>query len=152
LISPVPLLQPHTSHSSQHVAHHLIGAAMPLHFSPHSKPLLHHTPLCRGPILSSLSMPPNHSLTHSLFWVLSIQILCMHGGLSPELKDLNQIKRVARPTDVPDSGLLCDLLWADPDKDIQVCALRVHGLARSALSAVPCWKQRMIITYIWRCG
>lgn len=48
-----------------------------------------------------------------------MQILCMHGGLSPELKSLEQIKRVARPTDVPDSGLLCDLLWADPDKDIQ---------------------------------
>eukprot|EP00882_Tetradesmus_deserticola_P016185 GHRQ01017268.1.p1 GENE.GHRQ01017268.1~~GHRQ01017268.1.p1 ORF type:complete len:216 (+),score=59.73 GHRQ01017268.1:485-1132(+) len=48
------------------------------------------------------------------------KILCMHGGLSPELKSLEQIKRVARPTDVPDSGLLCDLLWADPDKDIQV--------------------------------
>jgi diadenosine tetraphosphatase ApaH/serine/threonine PP2A family protein phosphatase len=47
------------------------------------------------------------------------QILCMHGGLSPELKSLEQIKRVARPTDVPDSGLLCDLLWADPDKDVQ---------------------------------
>ena len=43
----------------------------------------------------------------------------MHGGLSPELKSLEQIKRIARPTDVPDSGLLCDLLWADPDKDIQ---------------------------------
>jgi hypothetical protein len=61
--------------------------------------------------------------------VLSIaaQILCMHGGLSPELKSLEQIKRVARPTDVPDSGLLCDLLWADPDKDIQVsscCSLQ----------------------------
>jgi len=57
------------------------------------------------------------------------QILCMHGGLSPELKSLEQIKRVARPTDVPDSGLLCDLLWADPDKDIQV---RRHGSGRVA--------------------
>ncbi|KAG1679489.1 hypothetical protein FOA52_011088 [Chlamydomonas sp. UWO 241] len=47
------------------------------------------------------------------------KILCMHGGLSPELKSLEQIKRIARPTDVPDAGLLCDLLWADPDKDIQ---------------------------------
>ena len=43
----------------------------------------------------------------------------MHGGLSPELKSLEQIKRIPRPTDVPDTGLLCDLLWADPDKDVQ---------------------------------
>jgi serine/threonine-protein phosphatase PP1 catalytic subunit len=46
------------------------------------------------------------------------KILCMHGGLSPELKSLEQIKRIPRPTDVPDAGLLCDLLWADPDKEI----------------------------------
>lgn len=47
------------------------------------------------------------------------KILCMHGGLSPELKSLELIKRIPRPTDVPDTGLLCDLLWADPDKDVQ---------------------------------
>lgn len=42
----------------------------------------------------------------------------MHGGLSPELATMEQIKRIMRPTDVPDTGLLCDLLWSDPDKDI----------------------------------
>jgi serine/threonine-protein phosphatase PP1 catalytic subunit len=46
------------------------------------------------------------------------KIICMHGGLSPEIRDMEQIRRIARPTDVPDNGLLCDLLWADPDKDI----------------------------------
>ena len=43
------------------------------------------------------------------------KIFCMHGGLSPELEDLSQIMDIPRPTDVPDEGLLCDLLWADPD-------------------------------------
>lgn len=44
----------------------------------------------------------------------------MHGGLSPDLKDLRQIRDdIMRPLDVPDHGLLCDLLWADPDKDIE---------------------------------
>lgn len=50
--------------------------------------------------------------------VVDEKIFCMHGGLSPELQNMEQIKRIMRPTDIPDTGLLCDLLWADPDKDI----------------------------------
>ena len=30
---------------------------------------------------------------------------------------MEQIRRIMRPTDVPDQGLLCDLLWSDPDKE-----------------------------------
>ncbi|XP_060960511.1 serine/threonine-protein phosphatase PP1 isozyme 3 isoform X1 [Cannabis sativa] len=47
------------------------------------------------------------------------KILCMHGGLSPDLKNLKQIRMIQRPTDVAEHGLLCDLLWSDPSKDIQ---------------------------------
>lgn len=50
--------------------------------------------------------------------VVDEKILCMHGGLSPDLHQLSQISRIIRPTDVPDEGLLCDLLWSDPDKDV----------------------------------
>ncbi len=47
------------------------------------------------------------------------KILCMHGGLSPELKSLESIKNIMRPTDVPDQGLLCDLLWSDPERGVE---------------------------------
>jgi len=50
--------------------------------------------------------------------VIDEKIICMHGGLSPEITSMSQIKSLVRPTDVPDTGLLCDLLWADPDKDV----------------------------------
>ena len=50
--------------------------------------------------------------------VVEDKILCMHGGLSPDLDNLSQVFDIPRPTDVPDEGLLCDLLWADPDADV----------------------------------
>eukprot|EP01013_Petalomonas_cantuscygni_P001730 TRINITY_DN1175_c0_g2_i1.p1 TRINITY_DN1175_c0_g2~~TRINITY_DN1175_c0_g2_i1.p1 ORF type:complete len:313 (+),score=22.44 TRINITY_DN1175_c0_g2_i1:326-1264(+) len=46
--------------------------------------------------------------------VIDERIFCCHGGLSPDLHSVEQVRRIVRPTDVPNSGLLCDLLWADP--------------------------------------
>jgi serine/threonine-protein phosphatase PP1 catalytic subunit len=51
--------------------------------------------------------------------IIEDKILCIHGGLSPDLRSLEQIRRIVRPTDIPDTGLLCDLVWADPDADVQ---------------------------------
>jgi serine/threonine-protein phosphatase PP1 catalytic subunit len=34
-----------------------------------------------------------------------------------------------RPTDVPDTGLVCDLIWADPDKDIVGWAENDRGVS-----------------------
>ncbi|ESQ32222.1 hypothetical protein EUTSA_v10004612mg [Eutrema salsugineum] len=57
------------------------------------------------------------------------KILCMHGGLSPELDNLNQIREIQRPTEIPDSGLLCDLLWSDPDQKIEGWADSDRGIS-----------------------
>lgn len=46
--------------------------------------------------------------------IVAGKIFCVHGGLSPSLTDMDDIRQIARPTDVPDYGLLNDLLWSDP--------------------------------------
>ncbi|KAJ7900325.1 Metallo-dependent phosphatase-like protein [Mycena olivaceomarginata] len=46
--------------------------------------------------------------------IVASKIFCVHGGLSPSLHSMDDIKRIQRPTDVPDYGLLNDLLWSDP--------------------------------------
>ena len=47
------------------------------------------------------------------------KIFLVHGGLSPELRNIDEIKKIMRPTDVPEEGLLCDLLWSDPENSIK---------------------------------
>ena len=46
--------------------------------------------------------------------IVAGKIFCVHGGLSPVLNLTDEIRNIARPTDVPDFGLLNDLLWLDP--------------------------------------
>jgi len=61
--------------------------------------------------------------------VVEDKILCMHGGLSPDLDHLSQIFDIPRPTDVPDEGLLCDLLWADPDLNVMGWGYNARGVS-----------------------
>ncbi|WFD25585.1 protein-serine/threonine phosphatase [Malassezia nana] len=46
--------------------------------------------------------------------IVASKIFCVHGGLSPSLSNMDDIRRIERPTGVPDYGLLNDLLWSDP--------------------------------------
>ena len=61
--------------------------------------------------------------------LLDDRILCMHGGLSMELDKVEQIKTIVRPTDVPEQGLLCDLLWSDPDPNVNGFAPNERGVS-----------------------
>ncbi|KAH3903415.1 protein-serine/threonine phosphatase SCDLUD_001052 [Saccharomycodes ludwigii] len=50
--------------------------------------------------------------------IINNKIFCVHGGISPQLESLKQISKIQRPTDIPDDGLLTDLLWSDPDPKV----------------------------------
>ena len=43
------------------------------------------------------------------------QIFCVHGGLSPSIQTLDQIRAIDRKQEVPHDGPMCDLLWSDPE-------------------------------------
>jgi serine/threonine-protein phosphatase 4 catalytic subunit len=47
------------------------------------------------------------------------KIFCVHGGLSQEIRTLDDIQNIDRKCEVPTSGGYCDLLWSDPDESIQ---------------------------------
>jgi len=46
------------------------------------------------------------------------QIFVLHGGLSPSVDTIDDIRMLDRRQEVPHEGLMCDLLWSDPDDRI----------------------------------
>ena len=57
------------------------------------------------------------------------KIFCVHAGLSPELTSLDAIAKIKRPTEVPEEGLVCDLLWSDPEPSITGWAENDRGVS-----------------------
>jgi serine/threonine-protein phosphatase 2B catalytic subunit len=52
--------------------------------------------------------------------LINKQFFCVHGGISPELNYLSDLKTINRLSEPPSSGLFCDLLWSDPAPDYNV--------------------------------
>ncbi|KAM9933448.1 hypothetical protein OXX80_006940, partial [Metschnikowia pulcherrima] len=49
--------------------------------------------------------------------IMNKQFFCVHGGISPELRSLDDLVKLDRFREPPTKGLMCDLLWADPVED-----------------------------------
>jgi len=58
--------------------------------------------------------------------VIEDKIFCVHGGLSPNIKTLDDIQVLDRKQEVPHEGAMCDLMWSDPE-DIEGWGLSARG-------------------------
>ncbi|MCJ1437744.1 hypothetical protein MMC27_007131 [Xylographa pallens] len=54
------------------------------------------------------------------------KVLCVHGGLSPEIRTLDQIRVIARAQEIPHEGAFCDLVWSDPE-EVETWAVSPRG-------------------------
>jgi serine/threonine-protein phosphatase PP1 catalytic subunit len=61
--------------------------------------------------------------------IVDKKILCIHGGLSPEMERLHQIANLHRPCKVPDMGIMCNILWSDPDTGVNGWAKNNRGVS-----------------------
>lgn len=50
--------------------------------------------------------------------VIDNEIFCVHGGLSPKLKKIEEINSVDRKLEIPREGIITDLIWSDPSEEI----------------------------------
>eukprot|EP01002_Notosolenus_urceolatus_P015990 NODE_924_length_1683_cov_68.042228_g757_i0.p1 GENE.NODE_924_length_1683_cov_68.042228_g757_i0~~NODE_924_length_1683_cov_68.042228_g757_i0.p1 ORF type:complete len:502 (+),score=152.98 NODE_924_length_1683_cov_68.042228_g757_i0:104-1507(+) len=54
--------------------------------------------------------------------ILNGRFLCVHGGLSPDIQTVEDIKTIHRFREPPAGGQMCDLLWSDPMDEEEECA------------------------------
>ena len=47
--------------------------------------------------------------------IVDERIFCIHGGLSPQIRTIDQIRTIQRYVDIPHEGPYCYLMWSDPD-------------------------------------
>ena len=62
----------------------------------------------------------------SLSAIVSDRVFCVHGGLSPSIKTLDNVRIIDRKQEVPHDGAMCDLMWSDPE-DIEGWGVSPRG-------------------------
>jgi len=48
--------------------------------------------------------------------IIDNNVLCVHAGLSPDIRTLDQIRIISRQQEIPHEGPFCDLMWSDPEE------------------------------------
>ena len=59
--------------------------------------------------------------------IIDVKIFCIHGGLSPTIDTIDEIRNIDRKQEVPHDGAMCDLLWSDPDQDLKGFGISPRG-------------------------
>ena len=59
--------------------------------------------------------------------IIDGKIFCIHGGLSPTIDTIDEIRNIDRKQEVPHDGAMCDLLWSDPDQDLKGFGISPRG-------------------------
>lgn len=61
---------------------------------------------------------------HSVFKYLPMaclidgSIFCVHGGIGPDLKSLEDFRKLEKPNDIEEPGLFLDIVWSDPREEV----------------------------------
>ncbi|KAJ7680817.1 Metallo-dependent phosphatase-like protein [Mycena polygramma] len=63
----------------------------------------------------------------TLSCVIDDQVFCIHGGLSPSIHTIDQIKVLDRFREIPADGPITDILWSDPDEGKEDFAISPRG-------------------------
>ena len=50
--------------------------------------------------------------------VVDNKYFCIHGGLSPELKKIDILNSIERKKEIPEKGIITDLIWSDPKEEV----------------------------------
>jgi serine/threonine-protein phosphatase PP1 catalytic subunit len=73
-----------------------------------------------------------HSFRHlPIVGILNSAVFCVHGGISPNLRSVHKLCHLAKPKSIPKDGLIADLLWSDPQANIDGFTTGARGIGHN---------------------